>query len=123
MFAADEAAEILGDIPQLIIHKPQGAFYMTVVFKEGALTDTQALPIANGEVASYIRSLITPDFGLDKRFVYYLLASTGICVVPLMTGFNSTYHGFRFTVLDPNEDAFRKNMETLRASIISYLQS
>ena len=120
---ADEAAEILGDIPQLIIHKPQGAFYMTVVFKEGALTDTQALPIANGEVASYIRSLITPDFGLDKRFVYYLLASTGICVVPLMTGFNSTYHGFRFTVLDPNEDAFRKNMETLRASIISYLQS
>lgn len=120
---ADEAANILADIPELIIHKPQGAFYMTVVFKEGVLTSTQTLPIANGEVASYIRSLITPDFGLDKRFVYYLLASTGICVVPLMTGFNSTYHGFRFTVLDPNEDAFRKNMATLRSAIISYLKS
>ena len=120
---ADEAAEILGDIPQLIIHKPQGAFYMTVVFKEGALTDTQTLPISNGEVASYIRSLITPDFGLDKRFVYYLLASTGICVVPLMTGFNSTYHGFRFTVLDPNEDHFKESIQTLQVAVIAYLAS
>ena len=120
---ADEAANILADIPELIIHKPEGAFYMTVMFKEGVLTGAQTLPIENGEVASYIGSLITPDFGLDKRFVYYLLAATGICVVPLMTGFNSTYHGFRFTVLDPNEDAFRKNMETLRGVIISYLQS
>ncbi len=119
----DLAAEILGVIPELIIHKPQGAFYMTIVFKDGALKNGQTLPIANREVASYIESLVTPDFGHDKRFVYYLLASTGLCVVPLMTGFNSTYHGLRFTVLDPDIDSFKKNIETLRDAIQTYLAS
>jgi alanine-synthesizing transaminase len=120
---ADLAAEILGVIPELIIHKPQGAFYMTIVFKEGALKDGQTLPIANREVASYIELLVTPEFGYDKRFVYYLLGATGLCVVPLMTGFNSTYHGLRFTVLDPDIDSFKKNIETLRDSIQAYLAS
>jgi alanine-synthesizing transaminase len=120
---ADLAAEILSVIPELIIHKPQGAFYMTIVFKDGALKDGQTLPIPNREVASYIESLVTPDFGHDKRFVYYLLASTGLCVVPLMTGFNSTYHGLRFTVLDPDIESFKKNIETLRDAIQMYLAS
>ena len=120
---ADLAAEILGEIPELIIHKPQGAFYMTVVFKDGTLRDGQTLPIENSEVASYIESLITPDFSHDKRFVYYLLAATGICVVPLMSGFNSTYYGFRFTVLDPDMESFKKNIETLRDATESYLSS
>ena len=119
----DLAAEILGVIPELIIHKPQGAFYMTIVFKDGALKNGQTLPIANREVASYIESLVTPDFEHDKRFVYYLLASTGLCVVPLMTGFNSTYHGLRFTVLDPDINSFKKNIETLRDAIQTYLSS
>jgi len=120
---ADMAAEILGVIPELIIHKPQGAFYMTIVFKDGVLKDGQTLPIPNREVATYIESLVTPDFGHDKRFVYYLLGATGLCVVPLMTGFNSTYHGLRFTVLDPDIDSFKKNIETLRDAIQSYLAS
>lgn len=120
---ADIAEEILSAVPQLVIHKPQGAFYMTIVFKEGALRANQTLSISNGEVASYLATQITEDFGLDKRFVYYLLASTGICVVPLMTGFNSTYHGFRFTLLDPDEGSFRKNIETLKDALKEYLES
>ena len=96
---------------------------MTVVFKDGTLRDGQTLPIENSEVASYIESLITPDFSHDKRFVYYLLAATGICVVPLMSGFNSTYYGFRFTVLDPDMESFKKNIETLRDATESYLSS
>ena len=120
---ADIAAEILGDIPELVIHKPQGAFYMTVVFREGSLNNSQTLAIDSGEVSLYIESLITKDFGLDKRFVYYLLGATGLCVVPLTTAFNSTYHGFRFTVLDPDEESFRKNITTLRDSIRNYLDS
>lgn len=120
---ADVAEAILSEVPELIIHKPQGAFYMTVVFKEGALSDTQTLPITKEEVASYLATQVTKDFGLDKRFVYYLLAATGICVVPLMTGFNSTYHGFRFTLLDPDEQSFRRNIETLRDALKQYLVS
>ena len=120
---ADMAADILGEIPELIINKPQGAFYMSAVFKEGALKDGQTLPITNREVASYIESIMTPEFEYDKRFVYYLLAATGLCVVPLKTGFNSTYHGFRFTLLNPNIDSFKKNIETLRDAIQEYLAS
>ena len=120
---ADIAEEILAEIPELIIHKPQGAFYMTIVFKEGSLRNNQTLAIQSGEVASYLASQVNKDFGLDKRFVYYLLASTGICVVPLMTGFNSTYHGFRFTLLDPDMESFKKNIEMLRAAIQTYLVS
>lgn len=118
---ADLAAEILGSIPELIVHKPEGAFYMTVVFKEGVLTSTQSLPIENGEVASYIESLIKLEFPLDKRFVYYLLGATGICVVPLTSGFNSTYHGFRFTLLDPDISSFTQHINLLAETIRTYI--
>jgi aspartate/methionine/tyrosine aminotransferase len=117
------AEEILGTIPELIVHKPHGAFYMTVVFKEGALNNTQTLPIENEAVKSFVEGCITSDFTLDKRFTYYLLGATGLCVVPLTSGFNSTYHGFRFTLLDPDEDSFVSNMESLKVAIVSYLQS
>ena len=120
---ADLAAKILCDIPELIVHKPRGAFYMTIVFKDGALKDGQILPISNAGVASYIESLITPDFSHDKRFVYCLLAATGICVVPLSSGFNSTYHGFRFTLLDPSATNFNSMLIRLKKALAEYLAS
>ena len=39
----------------------------------------------------------------DKRFVYYLMGATGIVVVPL-TGFQSTHHGFRATLLETDDE-------------------
>lgn len=117
------AVEILGSIPELIVHQPQGAFYGTVVFKEGVLTNTQALPIKNPAIAELIKQSITPKTPLDKRFVYYVLGATGVCVVPLQSGFNATHHGFRFTLLEPDEAAFRRVMTTLRDSIKTYLGS
>jgi alanine-synthesizing transaminase len=47
---ADEAYEILSKIPEVIIHKPNGAFYMSLVFREGALTPHQKLSIENKEM-------------------------------------------------------------------------
>ena len=115
--------EILSPVPELIVHKPQGAFYMTVVFKEGVLNSGQTLPIKNKEAAKLVDSLAEGCTELDKRFVYHLLGATGICVVPLKTGFNSTYDGFRLTLLDPNEETFRKNIEMIRDSIVAFLAS
>lgn len=120
---ANLAEEILSDIPELIVRKPQGAFYMTIVFKEGALNNSQKLEIPNREVAKYIESIITPDFSYDKRFVYYLLAATGICVVPLQSGFNSTYYGFRFTLLDPSEERFIDTITKIKKVLKLYLNS
>ncbi len=118
---AQVAYDILSTIPELIIHKPQGAFYMTAVFKKGILNNKQTLPIDNQAISNKIQELVTSDFSLDKRFVYYLLGATGLCVVPLRSGFNSTYDGFRFTLLEADEDKFQSNIETLRAAITSYL--
>jgi len=59
---------------------------------------------------------------LDKRFVYYLLASTGICVVPL-TSFSTEEHGFRITLLEHDEREFTTIFTTIAASITTYLHS
>lgn len=120
---ADKAAELLAAVPELIVHKPQGAFYMTAVFKDGVLTDRQTLPIVNTEVKALIEELVTTDIKLDKRFVYYLLGSAGICTVPLTGGFNSTFHGFRFTLLEPNEENFLQNITNLIQAVKDYLRS
>ena len=61
---------------------------MSVAFKEKVLNAKQTLPIENPEVKTLVENLVNqPGVSLDKRFVYYLLASTGICVVPLSSFF------------------------------------
>ncbi len=110
----------LSTIPGVIIHKAYGGFYMTLVFEEGVLKEGQSLPIADQK----IKEIITPYLSekkLDKRFVYNLLASTGTCVVPLSSGFNSTLYGFRFILLETDEERFKNVIRTLKDSIASYL--
>ena len=60
--------------------------------------------------------------GLNKRFVYYLLATTGICVVPL-TGFNCSLKGFRITLLESDDKKFDGIFMTVRDKIREYLKS
>ena len=117
------AYDILSKIPECIVHMPHGAFYMTLIFKEGALSSTQTLSIQNTQVAAFAEPFIKEASTLDKRLTYYLLASTGICVVPLMAGFNSTFHGFRFTLLESDETIFTNTIETLAGSVKEYLAS
>jgi aspartate/methionine/tyrosine aminotransferase len=117
---ARRAAEVLGDVPELIIHPARGAFYMTAVFRNGALTSDQSLPLA-----PQVEAIVAPQLGeaLDARFVYHLLGNTGICVVPLSTGFNSDLEGFRFTLLEPDEARFEAILQELRAALVAYLAS
>jgi len=120
---AQYAYEELGSIPGIIIHKPNGAFYMTLVFEEGVLTPLQTLPVENEAIMGLMQPLLAQNITNDKRFVYYLLASTGLCVVPLRSGFNSTFDGLRFTVLEQDEETFRHMIATLKRSITHYLSS
>lgn len=117
---AQRAAEVLGDIAELTIHPARGAFYMTAVFRHGALNGEQSLPAAEPFAA-----IIAPHLGaaLDQRFVLHLLAATGICVVPLSTGFNSDLQGFRFTLLEPDEARFEVLLTDLATAIRDYLAS
>ena len=65
---------------------------------------------------------LVENVALDKRFVYYLLGATGICVVPL-TGFNCDLQGFRVTLLESDDAKFEWIFRTLSEKITEYLQS
>jgi aspartate/methionine/tyrosine aminotransferase len=116
------AYEIFSKVPELILNIPNGAFYMTIVFKNGVLNDKQTLPAANENAGEIIEELSRTD-KLDKRFVYQLLASCGICVVPLSSGFNSDLYGFRITLLEPNDTKFKENIETIAQAVRLYIDS
>lgn len=117
---ARRAVEVLGSLPELIIHPARGAFYMTAVFRKGALRADQSLPMA-----PQVETIIGPHLGeaLDARFVYHLLGNTGICVVPLSTGFNSDLEGFRFTLLEPDDQKFEAILQDTREALVAYLGS
>jgi aspartate/methionine/tyrosine aminotransferase len=120
---AQRAVEVLGAIPGVVIHMPSGAFYMTLVFDEGILSDTQTLPIENAEIARLVDTLTAAELPRDKRFVYYLLGSTGLCTVPLTSGFNSSFDGIRFTLLEEDDARYERTLMTLRDAIISYISA
>lgn len=119
---AEMANNILSGMPGIIAPKPQGAFYMSVVFKDGVLKNGQKLEIKNEEVKKFIEEKTANGLALDKRFVYYLMGATGICVVPL-SGFNCNLRGFRITLLENDEEKFKWIFETIKEKMGEYLNS
>jgi len=113
--------ETLSSIGGITCVRPQGALYATVVFNNGALKPNQSLPLKNTKLQHYVETLVM-NIEFDKRFVYYLLASTGVCVVPL-SGFNSDLPGFRMTLLENDEKIFERTLETIADAINMYLNS
>ncbi len=113
----------LGQVPQLRFNPTYGAFYNTIVFKEGVLNDRQTLPIESDPNRALVEKWVAePGIDLDKRFVYYLLGAKGICVVPI-SSFCSDLKGFRVTLLEENEELLRKTFTDIRDSIVAYLKS
>jgi len=108
-------------IPGIITNKTYGAFYNTIVFEPGVLKETQTLSVPNESARILVEKLVqgAPH---DKRFVYYLLAATGICVVPI-SSFCSELLGFRVTLLETNPEKMEWIYKTLRQSIIDYINS
>jgi aspartate/methionine/tyrosine aminotransferase len=116
------AYDILKEVPCLMVNKTNGAFYMTVVFNESALNSHQSLHIKKKEIREFVENLVKDTIEHDKRFVYYLLAATGICVVPL-TSFFTPLLGFRMTLLDKDEAEFRYVVKTIAEKIVEYIES
>ncbi|OHA79755.1 MAG: aminotransferase [Candidatus Yonathbacteria bacterium RIFCSPHIGHO2_01_FULL_51_10] len=118
---ADIAYNIFRGVRGITAPKPAGAFYMAGVFDDGILNGHQTLPIVSEEVKRFIEQKVS-GVSPDKRFAYYLMASTGICVVPL-SGFNSNLHGFRVTLLEGDEVKFRTTMQTIADKIGEYIKT
>ncbi len=118
---AELAYSILKDIKGADMVKVEGAFYMTVAFKEGILNNRQKLTITNPKIRKLVEKE-SKNVALDKRFVYYLLGATGICLVPL-TGFNCERYGFRITLLETDEQKFKWIFKTVKEKIKEYINS
>jgi len=113
----------LKEVPELLVNRTNGAFYMAVAFKEGMLNNKQSLPIENQEVRELVESLVNqPGVSADKRFVYYTLAATGICTVPL-SSFATSLQGFRVTLLERDPLETEQIYRTLASKIKEYLAS
>ncbi len=117
---ANEAVAAFAGCDSIVTNKPGGAFYFTVMFRDGILNDRQSLPIENRAVRERIEDMVK-GVAPDKRFVYYLMGATGIVVVPL-TGFQCHHHGFRITLLESDDAKRAWIFRTLRESIESYVQ-
>jgi alanine-synthesizing transaminase len=117
------AYDILKEVKGLLVNRTNGAFYMAAAFERGLLNHRQTLPIENPQVRATVESLVSGDnVSPDKRFVYYLLGATGICVVPL-SSFATDLQGFRITLLEPDEQRQVKIFTTIAEAIELYLAS
>ncbi len=117
------AYDILKDVKGILVNRTNGAFYMSAAFESGLLTDKQTLPIKNDDVRTTVEAMVAaPDISPDKRFVYYLLGATGVCVVPL-SSFATSLQGFRITLLERDETEFINIFETIAAAIEQYITS
>ncbi len=115
-------ADILHTVPELTFNETFGAFYNTIIFRDGTLKPHQKLHIENNEVRALVESWVSQPINLDKRFVYYLLAAKGVCVVPI-SSFCSELQGFRVTLLEENEETLVKTFTAIRDGILEYMRS
>ncbi len=116
------AYNLLKNVPYTIVNKTNGAFYVSIVFNESVLNNRQTLPIKNKNIKQFVEGIVDDNCEHDKRFVYYLLASTGICVIPL-TSFFTSLQGFRITLLEPDVEKFEYVIKTIAAKIAEYIES
>ena len=118
---AKKGVGFLSGIPGVQVVEPKGAFYLTVHFKPGVLNKKMSLGISNPQAKEFIQPLIA-DAANDRRFVLNLLASTGICVVPL-SSFCCKRDGFRITLLEEDPVKFDLIFSTIRKKIEEYLNA
>jgi alanine-synthesizing transaminase len=115
-------SDILHTVPQLTFNETFGAFYNTIIFREGVLKGNQKLKIQEPAIQSLVDEWVNTSMPLDKRFVYYLLGAKGVCVVPI-SSFCSELEGFRVTLLEEDEAVLVKTFTAIRDGIVEYLAS
>jgi alanine-synthesizing transaminase len=115
-------SKILGTVPQITFNETYGAFYNTIIFRPGVLKPHQTMTIQNPTARQLVEKWVEADIPQDKRFVYYLLAAKGVCVVPI-SSFCSDLAGFRVTLLEEDETILIQIFEGIRDGIVEYVNS
>jgi alanine-synthesizing transaminase len=115
-------ADLLRSVPELTFNETFGAFYNTIIFRDGVLRPSQRMKIENPAIRALVEEWVSQPIPLDKRFVYYLLGAKGVCVVPI-SSFCSELQGFRVTLLEENEEYLTQTFTAIRDGIVEYLAS
>lgn len=113
---AEKATQMLSSSPNLNVVQPKGAFYLPVTFTEAFMKRELHRSAANKQAQKLLDVAMAtiPEESFDKRFCHQLLAATGICTVPLTTGFNSRAHGFRMTLLESDDAIFTSTLQAIK---------
>lgn len=113
---AVEARKVLGSHPMLGVVEPKGAFYMAVTFRPEFIKRGVNRQAANPRAQKLLDEALAdvPETTFDKCFCHQMLAATGICTVPLTTGFNSSTPGFRMTLLEDDDKTFTATLQAIR---------
>lgn len=120
---SEQITAILQDIPYLYFNPTYGAFYNTIIFKPGTLNMSQSLKVENPKSAELLEGWLKErNMKADKRFVYYLLAAKGVCVVPI-SSFCSDLLGFRVTLLEEDEDLLIETFTKIKEAVMEYCNS
>ncbi len=117
----NEYYEFFKNVEGVKVTRPSGSFYFSVLFKKDVLNDKQTLPIENPEARRFVEDKVK-SVALDKRFVYYMMATYGVCVTPL-SGFHSDLQGFRLTTLRPEKEKRAESLSRIKKAIEQYLGS
>ena len=104
-----QAEEILSKNPYLKIIKPKWASYLTVLLNFPKNFDVK---ITNPEIKKIIDPYLKETTRLDEKFCYWLLWEKWVCVVPL-SWFNTEIEWFRMTLLEENDEKFRKILDLI----------
>jgi len=113
---ASIAKEVFKDIKEVSYIEPKWAFYLSFVLKTDKLDTTKKIEFNSLEIKELVETITSKSSRFDKKFCYSLLAKTGICTVPL-SWFNSSYDGFRMTVLEDDLDKFKYTLNTIASFI------
>ncbi len=111
---ADEAMAFFAKIPQVRMNKPKGVFYCVVELLD---LPRAKLDAKNKAVRLFLDKLEAGSVSDDFQFVYELMGSKGVCVVPL-TGFGSHINGFRMTLLQQDDAIFTETLEKIGEAIV-----
>ncbi|MEQ9366653.1 MAG: pyridoxal phosphate-dependent aminotransferase [Leptospirales bacterium] len=118
---SDRIGEIFADCPGVVVNPPDGAFYVSLVFT-AELSSKMNLKIPDPKIREYINALTPDDIEPDRKFVYQLLASRNICVVPL-SSFVTDLQGFRCTLLEQDDERFEMIYASIAEAIREFLAS
>lgn len=118
---ARQATEILRSSSALVVNEPRGAFYLSAVFA-GELSERMQLNIEDRRIEEFLNQRCPDGMQPDRKFVYQLLGSEQICVVPL-AGLMSNLRGFRVTLLERDDATFNRVFRTLASAVDEFVNS